>query len=1149
MSKIFGYTKKGGKDWFSSDAYSDKEIEAIKDPEGGNEISLPTAIPSPFARIDLVKTAFRNIAKTPDLKAHTKGGNVISSKDDEKLVSDALDLAEMIFNFDSIKDKIKIIAWDRKTQIEELKKSSDRHRRLAETLELYLEQDKASYNFDLLERLYLIEYNHKIIGCTSPATLFFATANDLTHAQIKLTKNDITFDEQYAPLYERDKEFQRYLYLLFKANARLSDRMRDFGDYLAKNLKKLDTINPQLYSELKTLSAASYSSNYSELNTGVTGDVVEIIIDVPLRKRKMENLVGSVSSSDFAILSSKYKGELKPLVLQNSLNKPFRYANDKWDNTIKVPYLDSETILERRWLPGVRIQYPYLTVSDFLEPYLIRLVYPINEEKFFDGNVNTKTGDGSKGYVLPLKRQFFDYFTSDDLAGSSSLHNKPRIEMLQLPAGAVRVTLSIPVARPGESISFERTYYESAESRLSTPDEENNKGVIAELQFSVALFPFIKTNDPNINPCYRVQLVDRDITGALKNTDYDLVFYSNAQPEEVSARGMKIRSNKKTATAASQYYVLDKEFDFIQIRNSIAPGVSGIIIPHWKLYEPGNEVFSFAVDFGTTNTHIEYKIGNGSPKPFDITSNDIQIATFFHPIKTTDDFGGTGAIAIRELIDHEFVPQLLGGGTEFKFPHRTVIAESHSLNIETETFSLADFNIPFIYEKKAAKDKVQSNLKWAKKEAGNEKRVSAFFEEIMMLLRNKVLFNRGNLSQTRLVWFYPSSMKPARKSSLESTLYELFKLYFNPLNQPVGITESLAPFYYFKGVNKLQGGSYKPVVSVDIGGGTTDIVVFKSNKPLLLTSFKFAANTIFGDGFSEYGAASSNGLIHKYFPHYEKLLSENKFYDLSKVLSSIKEKNKAEDLNAFFFSIEGNQKIKDKKLFSYNSLLANNEDLKILFIYFYVAIIYHIAELMKHKKIEMPKHLVFSGTGSKILNIISPDMKILAALSKKIFEGVYGQTFDSDGLTIETEKEMPKEVTCKGGLMSNPEDLAIDIKDIKATLTCAESKGIEKLTYDQLNNDVKNDIVNYVSRFNSFFLKLNAQYSFADYFGISAKSLEIFKEEANKHLRDYLEEGLEYNKKLDETAADEKEIEETLFFYPLTGVINNLSSKLTQINN
>ena len=71
MSKTFGYTNIAGKDWFKSDAYSDKEIESIKDPEGGSEISMPTAIPSPFARIDLVKTAFRNISKTADLKANT----------------------------------------------------------------------------------------------------------------------------------------------------------------------------------------------------------------------------------------------------------------------------------------------------------------------------------------------------------------------------------------------------------------------------------------------------------------------------------------------------------------------------------------------------------------------------------------------------------------------------------------------------------------------------------------------------------------------------------------------------------------------------------------------------------------------------------------------------------------------------------------------------------------------------------------------------------------------------------------------------------------------------------------------------------------------------------------------------------------------
>lgn len=157
-------------------------------------------------------------------------------------------------------------------------------------------------------------------------------------------------------------------------------------------------------------------------------------------------------------------------------------------------------------------------------------------------------------------------------------------------------------------------------------------------------------------------------------------------------------------------------------------------------------------------------------------------------------------------------------------------------------------------------------------------------------------------------------------------------------------------------------------------------------------------------------------------------------------------------------------------MFSYNHLLSQDDDLKILFIYFYSAIIYHIAELMKAKNIELPKHIVFSGTGSKILTIITPDLKILANLSKKIFEGVYNQNFDSDGLTIETEKEMPKEVTCKGGLMSNPEDLTIDVREIKATLTCLESRGVNKLTYDKLIDSTKSEIANYVREFNSFLL-------------------------------------------------------------------------------
>ncbi len=1149
MSKIFGYTKKGGQHWFTSDAYSDKEIESIKDPEGGSEISLPTAIPSPFARIDLVKTAFRNITKSPDLKAYTKDSNVVAGKDDEKLVSDALDLAELLFNIDSIKDKVKIIVWDRETELAKLKSGSVAHRHLAETLELYLDQDKESYNFDLLNRLYLIQYNHKIIGCSSPATLFFATANDLSHAQITFTKNDVTFDNSYAPLYERDADFQKYFYLLFKANPVLSQRLTVLNDYLDKNLKILDRVNNSLYEEIKKLDVADFISNYSELDTGLSGDVVEVI-GVPLRKRKKEDVVNSIQSSDFIIQSTKCKDEGKPLVLQNNLNKNFRYVNDQWDNSIQVPFADTETVLEKRRLPGISIQYPYLTVSDFLEPHLIRLVYPINKEKFFDGNVNAEVGNDSKGFILPLKQKFFDYFNSEDLLNSSQ--NNPEIKMVQGAAGSVKVTLRIPVAKQGEYISFERTYYQSPDNQLGKPDEIKNKGVIVEHQFGITLFPFIKTNDPNIEAHYRVQLVDRDVAGVLKNSNYDLKFFSNKENEPIEYKAKKVRSKKDLGNLIpeSQYFVLNKEFDFIQVKNLISEGISGIIIPNWNSYQQGNEVFKFAIDFGTTNTHIEYKVGDGSPKPFDISLSDIQIATLFEQSKRSEEIlGGSGNIAIKEFVEEEFIPSLIGNDSEFKFPHRTVIAESHSLNVQTETFSLADFNIPFIYERRhrPEKGKIQTNLKWSKKEIGNEKRVRAFFEKIIMLMRNKVLFNKGNLSQTQLVWFYPSSMKPARIADLGSTWNELFNQYFNPTNPAVGISESLAPFYYFKGTGRLHGGAFKPVVSIDIGGGTSDIVVFKQNMPLLLTSFKFAANTIFGDGYSEFGAAKSNGLINKYFSHFDSLLSANKLNDLSKVLSSIKEKDRSEDLNAFFFSIEDNSKIKDKKLFSYNSLLSKDDDLKIIFIYFYTAIIYHIAELMKLKEVELPKHIIFSGTGSKILNIISSDKKILSDFSKAIFERVYDRSFDSDDLSIETEKEMPKEVTCKGGLMLNPEDLAFDVRKIKTTLTCVENKGIDSLTYDRLDEDTKANIITYVNDFNKFFLSLNQRFSFNDYFNVSEESLKIFKEEANKHLRDYLEEGLEYNKKLDNVGKDDKEIEESLFFYPLIGAINNLSSHLSQL--
>ncbi len=177
------------------------------------------------------------------------------------------------------------------------------------------------------------------------------------------------------------------------------------ADYLDANLEILRGQNAQLYEEINQLTITDFYDHYAELDTGQSGDMVELL-GFPLRKKKID-IGGITTSSDFTIRSTKYQGDTMPLVLQNQLNKPFHYVNDIWDSHVAVPY-KVDVPLEDRKLPGQVISYPYLTVSDFLEPYLIRLVYPINQDKFFDGNVGR--AKEQKGVYFTPEKSFLQLF-------------------------------------------------------------------------------------------------------------------------------------------------------------------------------------------------------------------------------------------------------------------------------------------------------------------------------------------------------------------------------------------------------------------------------------------------------------------------------------------------------------------------------------------------------------------------------------------------------------------------------------------------------------------------------------------------------------------------------------------------------------------
>ena len=73
----------------------------------------------------------------------------------------------------------------------------------------------------------------------------------------------------------------------------------------------------------------------------------------------------------------------------------------------------------------------------------------------------------------------------------------------------------------------------------------------------------------------------------------------------------------------------------------------------------------------------------------------------------------------------------------------------------------------------------------------------------------------------------------------------------------------------------------------------------------------------------------------------------------------------------FLFSLADNEKIKAKSMsdaVDFNAYLMRNGSQKIVFFIFYTSIIYHLAHLMKAKRLEVPAYIAFSGNGSNLVS-------------------------------------------------------------------------------------------------------------------------------------------------------------------------------------
>ena len=269
--------------------------------------------------------------------------------------------------------------------------------------------------------------------------------------------------------------------------------------------------------------------------------------------------------------------------------------NGPWSSQLKAPFFDSLP-LDQRTLPGQIDKYPYLTISDLFEPYLVQLPFEPNRDKFFAG---TLPGGGNDGYLLPLRQRFFNYFSATDLQKPVA-DGSPMFEFSRLPAGAIKAKLRVPI-KNGGIIEMERIYHANhGQGTPNTPDEKTNRGAISNQQFSLAIYPFLKRGTDN-GAAYTVMLIDRDVDAAGLHRNYSLKYYKDLTPESpIHVLAQKKKSDKTQHLAGTDDDVIPAEFDFITVENGKA---RGCLIPLFPHKPNGNQQFSFAIDFGTTSTY------------------------------------------------------------------------------------------------------------------------------------------------------------------------------------------------------------------------------------------------------------------------------------------------------------------------------------------------------------------------------------------------------------------------------------------------------------------------------------------------------------------------------------------------------------------
>lgn len=1113
MNTLFNYGspgKTGG--WSDKTKYfEEKEIDGDDFKSTVRPRENPrVAVPSPYARFKILQDAFETVSDSVR-KAEDR---------DIMLVSQVLDILELLFENGLNKNKdcaltiepVEIRNLSGELMDYALDDRSNGIYLFGRTLEDYASRE----NFGLAENpmLFAICAIDKPLAITSPTSVILPTPNykDPEWSNILINGFRPIFSER-RDLIHRNEEFVLFLYAWYKMLVAANggeepEPLKSFGKYLNTQKEFADR-----GLKAKILNVSSLSQ-YSPLHSSDKHEVK--IWKTPLYSIS-ESKEGSLIEDQSDLILKTNDGKPGPLILTTNnvysdmvytsghtmwdrKNPGFEYTDPVWKNL---------RIKDRTTLPnGQAYPYGFICEHDFLADTLIQLPYKLNDNKFFTGNTEALQSD-EIGLIPPIKEEYFDYFSADDLRENFSMkvfHESPEV------IDKVEVLLKLPTSK-GREIVFKKTYFvaESLKTAIGEVVCAQNQatGLIGRCGVAVNALPFNRAfADKNY---YAFQLLVESIGLDGYNVNLNACTYDIKEGEDghdiIKTFSGYVRRMEQNIPVITSYSLDGDNFDYLKLTfkgKGDAGMAQALLIPKEdiQVYKPeiGNKL-EFCFDFGTSNTFVAVKDSrtrDGLFMDFKLpTDSGWMVSTMPDNPVNADDFTVKSFVAYGK---QEFLPKIDG---RLPFPIPTVLAApkaqddapvfaSEKEEEDTMANPFLSGSIPFLYGSEdygSKTNRIISNLKWAYRKKGNKERfyTESFINELLLLAQVFAMSKGADLAHCTVYWTYPLSMDKGAIDGLQKLWVKGYNRFFagetesdSEENANVSsFPESMAPMLYYTSDVKYGISVKDTTISVDIGGGTCDLVIIPSKlSNLKLASFGFGAECIFGiNAGAECISMFKNAINSISKTLKAKAVKSNPDYKAFEIkadelLGLMKEGRKANEMSTYLFNLPNNPLFKGlSKQIDFNQWIQAHPLYHTVFLYYYAALVYYIAEMWKtFKNADKPSKILFSGSGSKMFNILCDGkMDILSEYTTELFNIFAKDELDEDDMEddirVKMEVKEPKQITAKGVLSpvsATMEDLKKEMQKWKSASTSGKdyiihydmiSEKGKVLTYGDLEDD------------------------------------------------------------------------------------------------